>query len=119
MKKTIIYLIINYLVLITCWTVIDNTIQRDSPILQIIAIINIFIHIILCVGGEGIIYCIFAIKEKRKNIIICLLVSAIINMFLLISFRGIIFYIFMNQIIGTIIGVIIKQIRKAKKKSED
>lgn len=119
MKRAIIYLVINYLILSICWTMMrPYFIFHNNNFLQMVAVMAALIQCAFCIGVECIIYCMFTIKETNKNITIMFGISMIINV-LLISFDNgllqIIEYITINQICGVIIGKIIQNIKSKRK----
>ena len=114
-KHELIFLIKNYIIFVICWLIFESGISLyDNNILQIIGLINLLIHTILILGGEGVIYCILTIKNDSKYVFKILVISIIINICISIITRGvnsIIIYLSINQIIGTIIGRVIKIIK--------
>ena len=114
-KHELIFLIKNYIIFVICWLIFESGISLyDNNILQIIGLINLLIHMILILGGEGVIYCILTIKNDSKYVFKILVISIIINICISIITRGvnsIIIYLSINQIIGTIIGRVIKIIK--------
>lgn len=114
------FLIINYSILIICWIIFDSGIAlKDNNILDIIGIINLLIHTMLLFGVEGIIYCIFSVKNEIKLALKIMFISAFINIFISIisgesSISSITTVLSINQIIGTIIGIMIKFFKEKK-----
>ena len=114
LKKEYFFIIINYVILIICWTLFESRIiLMDNNILEIIGLINVLIHTLLMLGGEGLIYCIFSSKNDLKLSIKILGISICINLFLIIIYgiNDIVIYLLINQIIGFCVGRIYYKIK--------
>lgn len=107
LKKEYIFIIINYSIFIVCWILFESRIiLKDNNILEIIGLVNLLIHTILILGGEGVIYFIFSSRNDSKVVFKVLLISLCINMCINIitSVNAIIAYLTINQIIGFALG---------------
>lgn len=115
MKKEYIFIIINYLIFFICWALFKSEIAlSDNEVLFIIALINLLVHTLLILGGEGLIYCIFSSKNEPQLVFKILVISILINLYISIvigSISDIIIYLSVNQIVGTIIGRIYHKIK--------
>ena len=85
----------------------------DNNILKIIGLVNLLIHTLLILGGEGLIYCIFSSKNDPQLVFKVLVISVFINIYISIikSEFYIIIYLSINQIVGIIIGRIYHKIK--------
>ena len=114
LKKEYIFIIINYTVFIVCWILFDSGIALiDNNILKIIGLVNLLIHTLLILGGEGLIYCIFSLKNEPQLVFGVLAISIFINICIsiFIGMSYIIIYLSINQIVGIIIGRIYHKIK--------
>ena len=97
-----------------CWALFKSRIAlTDNDILVIIGLVNLFIHTLLILGGEGLIYCIFSSKNGPQIVFKVLVISIFINICIsiIIGMSDIIIYLSINQIIGIIIGRIYHKIK--------
>ena len=85
----------------------------DNNVLKIIGLVNLLIHTLLILGGEGLIYCIFASKNDPQLVFKVLVISIFINICIriFIGVSYIIIYLSINQIVGIIIGRIYHKIK--------
>ena len=115
MKKEYIFIIINYLIFFICWALFKSGIAlSDNEVLFIISLINLLVHTLLILGGEGVIYCIFSSKNEPQLVFKVLVISILINVYISIiigSISDIIIYLSLNQIIGTVIGRIYHKLK--------
>ncbi len=117
LKKEYIFIIINYAIFSMCWILFKSgIILKDNSILEIIGLVNLLIHTILILGGEGIIYCIFSSKNDFKLALKVLVISLFINfcISILTNVNDIIIYLSINQIVGFVIGGIYNKIKHRK-----
>lgn len=97
-----------------CWALFKSGIAlTDNDILVIIGLVNLLIHTLLILGGEGLIYCIFSSKNAPQLVFKVLVISIFINICIriIIGISDIILYLSINQILGIIIGRIYHKIK--------
>ena len=114
MKKEYVFIVINYAIFFVCWTFFKSGIAlTDKDILVTIGLVNLLIHTLLVLGGEGLIYCIFSSKNNPQLVFKVLVISILINICisLIIGMSDIIIYLSINQIIGIVIGRIYHKIK--------
>ena len=114
MKKEYIFIIINYTIFFVCWALFKSRIAlMDNDILVIISLVNLLIHTLLILGGEGVIYCIFSSRNDPQLVFKILVVSIFINVCIsvIIGISDIVIYLSINQIVGIIIGRIYHKIK--------
>ena len=115
LKREYIFIIINYTIFFVCWALFKSEIAlTDNEILFIISLINLMVHTLLILGGEGLIYCIFSSKNEQQLVFKVLVISILINVYISIvigSISDIIVYLSINQIVWTIIGRIYHKIK--------
>lgn len=115
LKKEYIFIIINYAIFSMCWILFKTgIILKDNYILEIIGLVNLLIHTILILGGEGVIYYIFSSKNHPQLVFKVFIISIFINICISIFIGGmsdIIIYLSINQIVGIIIGRICHKIK--------
>lgn len=114
MKKEYIFIIINYTIFFVCWALFKSRIAlTDNDILVIISLVNLLIHTLLILGGEGVIYCIFSSRNDPQLVFKILVVSIFINVCIsvIIGISDIVIYLSINQIVGIIIGRIYHKIK--------
>ena len=114
MKKEYIFIIINYTIFFVCWALFKSRIAlTDNDILVIISLVNLLIHTLLILGGEGVIYCIFSSRNDPQLVFKILVVSIFINVCIsvIIGISDIVVYLSINQIVGIIIGRIYHKIK--------
>lgn len=114
MKKEYIFIIINYAIFFVCWALFKSGIGlTDNDILVSIGLVNLLIHTLLILGGEGLIYCIFSSRNDPQLVFKVLEISIFINICIsiIIGMNDIIIYLSINQIVGIIIGRIYHKIK--------
>ncbi len=114
LKKEYIFIIINYTIFFVCWALFKSGIAlTNNDILVIIGLINLLIHTLLVLGGEGLIYCVFSSKNDPQLVFKVLVISILINICIsaIIGISDIIIYLSINQIVGIIIGRIYHKIK--------
>lgn len=114
LKKEYIFIIINYAIFFVCWALFKSRIAlTNNDILVIIGLVNLLIHTLLILGGEGLIYCIFSSKNDPQLVFKVLVISAFINICISIitNMNEIAIYLSINQIVGIIIGRIYHKIK--------
>lgn len=111
LKKEYVFIIINYTIIFLCWIIFDSGIAREDII---IGLLTVLVHVLLLLGGEGIIYFIFSLKNDARVVLKVLSISLFINVCIYAlssSSNYLIGYILLNQIIGVIIGRICCKIK--------
>ena len=114
LKKEYIFIIINYAIFFVCWALFKSRIAlTNNDILVIIGLVNLLIHTLLILGGEGLIYCIFSSKNDPQLVFKVLVISVFINICISIitNMNEIAIYLSINQIVGIIIGRIYHKIK--------
>lgn len=114
LKKEYIFIIINYAIFIVCWGIFKSGIAlSNNDIWIIISLVNLLIHTILILGGEGLIYCVFSSKNAPQPVFKILVISIFANIFIgiITNMNDIIIYLSTNQIIGVIVGRIYHKIK--------
>ena len=114
MRKEYIFIVINYAIFFLCWALFKSGISlTDNDILVTIGLVNLLIHTLLILGGEGLIYCIFSSKNEPQFVFYVLVISIFINICIsiFIGMSDIIIYLSINQIVGIIIGRIYHKIK--------
>ena len=115
LKKEYVFIIINYVIFFLCWIIFDSGIAlMDNRILCVTGLLTVLVHALLLLGGEGIIYCIFSLKNNARLVLKVLLISLLINICINIVSTSVNFFIVcisINQIIGVIIGRICHKIK--------
>lgn len=114
MRKEYIFIVINYAIFLVCWALFKSGIAlTDNDILVTIGLVNLLIHTLLILGGEGLIYCFFSLKNEPQLVFCVLVISIFINICIsiFIGMSYIIIYLSINQIVGIIIGRIYHKIK--------
>ena len=114
MKKEYIFIIINYAIFFVCWALFKSGIGlTDNDILVSIGLVNLLIHTLLILGGEGLIYCIFSSRNDPQLVFKVLVISILTNICIgiITDMNEIIIYLSTNQMIGVIIGRIYYKIK--------
>ncbi len=114
LKRDYIFIIINYTIFIVCWGIFKSGIAlSNNDILVIISLVNLVIHTLLILGGEGLIYCIFSSRNNPQLVFKILVISIFINICISIitSMNEIAIYLSINQIVGVVIGRIYYKIK--------
>lgn len=116
-KKEYIFIIINYAIFIVCWGIFKSGIAlSNNDILVIISLVNLVIHTLLILGGEGLIYCIFSSRNDPQLVFKVLVISILTNICIgiITDMNEIIIYLSTNQMIGVIIGRMYHKIKYKK-----
>lgn len=109
-KKLLI--MVNYIILMICFVIgINTSILDENVASQIICVINVAIFMLFIFGGEGIIYYFLTRKEKVRNTILMLTISLLVNICLSIIGGYFTLLISANQIIGVVLGIVVKTIK--------
>lgn len=107
------FIIKNFLPIALCWISFElGLITKQDNTIQIIGIIFLGIFTFFIFGGELIIYCIYIFRQNYKNSLKILAYTLVADAISLLSFGSgsyrLTFDLILSQIIGFIMGIVIK-----------
>lgn len=115
-KKDIIFVLTNFIIAIFLWYILPKMYIIENQIMQKIFLVGMVLHIVLLLGGEALIYCIYTARQENINnfkvFIVTILIHILLKLILKEGMGYLLFYFGINQFLGFIIGSVIRIINE-------